>query len=265
MLPRVRQTLGKRARLPEHRRRHRRNAELVRPGEIVIDQREQRCVAVLLEPPLDEVRATGSIDGHVRDAHAFCRGSGAVGCRSASHRVCWSESFWLAVRWRWCRCRRCGDRSATKNGRSVRGSRTSTTSGPTNLRTAQRGTDCPRARRHVRTSKEVSTTGRSQAWRSGRATNHRADDSSVAIGIASSRPVGTIALEECDRRVAGAVQRSRTAEFGRIRASGRASAGARLRGKGRSTASRPRDPDVAEGVAHPAQTSGALRGPRARP
>jgi hypothetical protein len=29
---------------------------------------------------------------------------------------------------------------------------------------AQRGTACPRAGRHLRTSKEVSTTGRSQAW-----------------------------------------------------------------------------------------------------
>jgi hypothetical protein len=39
----------------------------------------------------------------------------------------------------------------------------------------------------------------------------------VAIGIAGSGRVGTIALQECDRRPAGAVQRSRTAEFGRKR------------------------------------------------
>jgi acyl-CoA dehydrogenase len=37
----------------------------------------------------------------------------------------------------------------------------------------------------------------------------------VAIGIASSGRVGTIALQECDRHAAGAVWRSRTAEFGR--------------------------------------------------
>jgi hypothetical protein len=37
----------------------------------------------------------------------------------------------------------------------------------------------------------------------------------VAIGIAGSGRVGTIALQECDRRPAGAVGRSRTAEFWR--------------------------------------------------
>ena len=41
----------------------------------------------------------------------------------------------------------------------------------------------------------------------------------VAIGIAGWRPVGTIALEECDRHAAGAVRRNRTAEFGRYRSS----------------------------------------------
>jgi hypothetical protein len=46
-----------------------------------------------------------------------------------------------------------------------------------------------------------------------------ANASSVAIGIAGSRPVGTIALRECDRRAGGAVRRSRTGEFGRLRKS----------------------------------------------
>jgi hypothetical protein len=41
-------------------------------------------------------------------------------------------------------------------------------------------------------------------------------DRDVAIGIVSSGHVGTIALRECDRRAAGAVRRSRTAEFGRM-------------------------------------------------
>jgi len=42
----------------------------------------------------------------------------------------------------------------------------------------------------------------------------------VAIGIAGSRPVGTIAPRECDRRAGDAVRRSRTAEFGRLHSSG---------------------------------------------
>jgi hypothetical protein len=50
--------------------------------------------------------------------------------------------------------------------------------------------------------------------------SERWDERSVAIGIAGSGRVGTIALQECDRRPAGAVGRSRTAEFGRIRKSG---------------------------------------------
>jgi hypothetical protein len=41
-------------------------------------------------------------------------------------------------------------------------------------------------------------------------------DRNVAIGIASWVRVGTIALQECDRRAAGARRRSRTAEFGRM-------------------------------------------------
>jgi hypothetical protein len=45
-------------------------------------------------------------------------------------------------------------------------------------------------------------------------------DPSVAIGIAGWRPVGTIALRKCDRRVGGAVRPSRTVEFGRIQESG---------------------------------------------
>jgi hypothetical protein len=39
------------------------------------------------------------------------------------------------------------------------------------------------------------------------------DERSVAIGIAGSGRVGTIALRECDRRAAGAVRRNRAAEF----------------------------------------------------
>jgi hypothetical protein len=46
----------------------------------------------------------------------------------------------------------------------------------------------------------------------------------VAIGIAGSGRVGTIALQECDRGPAGAVRRSRTAEFGRQQQRGAASA-----------------------------------------
>src|SRR5205823_13859073 len=45
----------------------------------------------------------------------------------------------------------------------------------------------------------------------------RVDDSLVAEAIAGSGRVGTIALQECDRRAAGALRRSRTAEFGRMR------------------------------------------------
>jgi hypothetical protein len=44
------------------------------------------------------------------------------------------------------------------------------------------------------------------------------EDRDVAIGIAGSGRVGTIALHECDRRAGGAVRRSRTAELGRLRA-----------------------------------------------
>jgi hypothetical protein len=43
------------------------------------------------------------------------------------------------------------------------------------------------------------------------------DERIVAIGIADSGPIGTIALEECDRAT-GAIRRSCTAEFGRMRA-----------------------------------------------
>ena len=42
----------------------------------------------------------------------------------------------------------------------------------------------------------------------------------VAIGIASSGCVGTIALQECDRRADGVVRRYCAAEFGRFRKSG---------------------------------------------
>ena len=42
------------------------------------------------------------------------------------------------------------------------------------------------------------------------------DDRVVAIGMARSGRHWTIALQECDRRAAGAVRRSRTAEFGRL-------------------------------------------------
>ena len=44
-------------------------------------------------------------------------------------------------------------------------------------------------------------------------------DRGVSIGIASSGRAGTIALQECDRRAAGAIRRSRTAEFGRLQKS----------------------------------------------
>jgi hypothetical protein len=46
---------------------------------------------------------------------------------------------------------------------------------------------------------------------------HRVGDCLVAEAVAGSRRIGTIALEECDRRAAGAVVRTRTAEFGRER------------------------------------------------
>ncbi len=52
-----------------------------------------------------------------------------------------------------------------------------------------------------------------------------ADVRSVAVGIAGAGPVGTIALEECDRRAAGAVPRDRAAEFGRMRSSAAAQLG----------------------------------------
>src|ERR1035438_7487933 len=42
------------------------------------------------------------------------------------------------------------------------------------------------------------------------------DDRVVAIGMARSGRHWTIALQECDRRAAGAVRRSRTAELGRL-------------------------------------------------
>jgi hypothetical protein len=40
----------------------------------------------------------------------------------------------------------------------------------------------------------------------------------TAIGIVGSERVGTIGLQECDRRAASAVRRSRAAEFGREQA-----------------------------------------------
>ena len=56
-----------------------------------------------------------------------------------------------------------------------------------------------------------------RSWPRDRPLPARRRDHSVAIGIASSGRAGTIALQECDRRAAGAIQRSRTAEFGRLR------------------------------------------------
>lgn len=51
------------------------------------------------------------------------------------------------------------------------------------------------------------------------------DRSYVAIGIAGSGRLGTIALQECDGRAAGAIRRSRTAEFERFQKPGRAAIG----------------------------------------
>jgi hypothetical protein len=59
------------------------------------------------------------------------------------------------------------------------------------------------------------------------------------IGIAGSARVGTIALQECDRRAAGAVRRSRTAEFGRKQSRGVWHGDASFRAKRKSAPTRP--------------------------
>ena len=74
----------------------------------------------------------------------------------------------------------------------------------------------PIAHYRILSKEQLAATARLVAKRS-RGVNDR-HDRGVAIGIASSRRAGTIALQECDRRAAGAIQRSRTAEFGRTQA-----------------------------------------------
>ena len=77
-------------------------------------------------------------------------------------------------------------------------------------------TAIPIAHYRILSKEQLAATARLVAKRS-RGVNDR-HDRGVAIGIASSRRAGTIALQECDRRAAGAIQRSRTAEFGRTQA-----------------------------------------------